>query len=751
MSNRTNPLRPREFYGHRITRKQLLDIQRTVELMSNLSRHELAHTICEHLGWRASSGEDSAYSALGMLETLEREGVLSLPAKDESKMRGARKAPPRTAAGEPGQPIACVLSELGEIVLQPVECAADIALFKEWIDRYHALGYRQQVGCYLRYFVVDGRGRRLGCLLFQRASKQLKSREEWIGWTDRWRQQRLERVVCNSRFLILPWVRVKNLASHVLSLVVSQLAEDWQAKWKVKPVLVETFVDGMLHAGTIYRAAGWEKIGQTAGNRKHGTRPKDLYVKALQGDARAILCGERRTRKRKYAAIAAATPADGSLITLWRDLVGILTETAAQHDPVWRVRRRTIGTLLVMLFVFRLVFSKNQEGYPVILHELWEQCRILGVELPQPHPVSASAMSTARNKVDENVFREVHRRLLERMGEEAIPRWCGRHLYAVDGTKMNLPQALLNWNYPRPQPDAHYPQGLVSCLYRLNDRMPMDFHLAAHGNERILAAEHLRQLRTGDVVVYDRGYYSFELLDDHVRRGIDCIFRLPSSSAQEFDRFAASGESQRRVEITPGREAKRRWQHQHPGEILQPITVRCVRIPTNDEDYLLATTLIDEEWFPRSALGEAYHGRWGIEELYKVSKRLTKIEPFHAHTERGVRQELFAHFTVIALTRSLGNHVEEVIGECRPDEAQIQVNFKHALATVARRFEALILGHTQLVAETVSGLLNSFSECLAKARPGRSYERKSKRPDDRFRSSKRKSAKQPAANQTKTA
>ncbi len=108
-----------------------------VELMSGLSRHELAHTIFEHLGWRASSGEDSTCSALGLLETLEREGLLHLPAKDESRIRGARKAPARTAAGEPGERIECDLSELGEVVLEPIHDPDQFRLFNELVDRYH--------------------------------------------------------------------------------------------------------------------------------------------------------------------------------------------------------------------------------------------------------------------------------------------------------------------------------------------------------------------------------------------------------------------------------------------------------------------------------------------------------------------------------------------------------------------------------------------------------------------------------------
>ena len=168
-------------------------------------------------------------------------------------------------------------------------------------------------------------------------------------------------------------------------------------------------------------------------------------------------------------------------------------------------------------------------------------------------------------------------------------------------------------------------------------------------------------------------------------------------------------------------------------------TVRCLRIATAGEDFLLATTLADRERFPRSALGEAYHGRWGIEELYKVSKHLVRVGQFHARTECGVRQELFAHFTVVALTRFLGNRAEDALGGCLRDGSDVQVNFKHALASVARRFEALILGQVQAVAETVSGLLRDLGECIGKARPGRSYPRVSHRPDERFRNANRKS------------
>ena len=126
-------------------------------------------------------------------------------------------------------------------------------------------GACRPAGCHLSCFIVAGDGRRLGCLLFQRASNRLRRRDEWIGWDGRRSDRRLERAVCNSRFLILPRVRAENLASHALSLSAARLADGWQARWQVRPALVETFVDGRIREGASCRAAGWEHAGRSAG------------------------------------------------------------------------------------------------------------------------------------------------------------------------------------------------------------------------------------------------------------------------------------------------------------------------------------------------------------------------------------------------------------------------------------------------------------------------------------------------------
>ena len=599
------------------------------------------------------------------------------------------------------------------------------AQFKELIDRCHYLGYRHPLGCSVRYFIVDGYGRRLGCVLFQRATTTLPCRDSWIGWDGRRYRKRLGQVICNARFLILPWVRVPNLASHALSLAAKQVAGDWYRRWGVRPLLAETFVERARFSASSYRAAGWERIGET-GARKDRT-VKDVYVLELCPEARALLCGETRAKARHAGPARAPVTADRGFVALWRSFVDIAAAVADEHDGQWRQRRRTIGTLVVMLFVFRLVFSKNQQGYQSTVNELWEHCHAMGVALSQPRAPAASSMHEARTKVDPDVFRQVHRLIISRVDEYLQPPedWCGRRLFAVDGSKLNVPRALIDEGCRTPNERCHYPQGLLSCLYRLDDRMPIDFDLAPHQNERRLAAGHIRHLRAGDVVVYDRGYYSKALLRDHVSRGLDCVFRLQRSSGTAFNAFIDSGDAERTVEITAASG--------------RPIAVRCLRLATDREDFFIATTLTDAGRFPRDALSRAYYRRWDVEELYKSSKRMVEIEQFHSKTEHGVRQELFAHFTVLAMARSFGSQIEAELNAGGDDPVR-RTNYKNALATLSRNFEALMLGHVSLVADTLAQMVSGISRCVSRVRPGRSYERVSKRPDDRFRNANRRSS-----------
>ena len=588
MDTRITALRSTTFQGRRLTRRQIAAVQETVLSFPGLSRRELAHTICEQLRWYTAKGDNRIQAVLRMLEELDRLGVLSLPAKDLSYVRGARK--PVTWGSRTDAPAAIEgdLEALLPIRLQVVSDAEDIGEWNEYVARYHYMGFRHPIGPHLRYFLLDRDGRKLGCLLFSHGSRQLPCRDEWIGWPEGYRKH-LDRVVGNNRFLLFPWVRVGNLASKALSIATGRLADDWEERHGFRPVLVETFADTSRSDGTCYRAANWVDLGETRGGK--GKAPKRVYVYPLATDFREVLLhGPQRSAPRRSPRRPRLAP-DDPFVLLWRDLIGALTAVAAEHDRVWQVRRRVLHTLLVMLFVYRLVLSSGEQGYATTLAELWEQCRALGVALPQPDPVAASAMCRARAKVDENVFRSVHAEILKRASSP--PAWRGHRLFAIDGSKLNLPRPLIRCGYRTPSDTSHYPQGLLSCLVQLPERIPVAFDLRAHGNERRAALDLLPALSPGDVVIYDRGYFSWELLAVHLEQNMHPVFRIQKSASPIMDAFLAGSRTDAVVEAMPGEKLLRKLRKRHPQALAEPVRLRLVKYTAGGSTIGLATTLLD--------------------------------------------------------------------------------------------------------------------------------------------------------------
>jgi hypothetical protein len=178
---------------------------------------------------------------------------------------------------------------------------------------------------------------------------------------------------------------------------------------------------------------------------------------------------------------------------------------AADYDRKWRLRRRVIDTLMLMLLIFRLVTSKNKQSYGTTIDDLWDHCQRLNLTLPQKSSIAPSSFCAARLKLDEAVFKSSNQKILAAYAADASGYlWLGHRLFAVDGSKINLPRELLACGYSTPAKNAYYPQGLLSCLYQLKSQLPFDFDLAPHANERLSASPQL--LQAGDIVVYDRGY-----------------------------------------------------------------------------------------------------------------------------------------------------------------------------------------------------------------------------------------------------
>ena len=282
--------------GRKITAQEIEAARETVRLCHGLSRRELAETICEHWGWVTASGSLKRTACLNVLEELERHGELQLPLKQKKPstecVRGARHTK-RTAP--PDDVLVGKLVDVSPVRLDMVEGRDRAKLWNEYLDRHHYLGYSKPFGCTIRYFIVCEKGL-LGCVLVAGASKALKARDEWIGWSKQRRQQNLPWVINNTRFLIFPWVEIPHLASHVLGQLARRVREDWMQRWGYEPLLMETFVDPAHYSGTCYRAAGWIELGRTTGQglRRKGqaytSTPKLIYVKPLSKDSRERLC-----------------------------------------------------------------------------------------------------------------------------------------------------------------------------------------------------------------------------------------------------------------------------------------------------------------------------------------------------------------------------------------------------------------------------------------------------------------------------
>jgi hypothetical protein len=288
-----------KFCGQIISKEQLHEIIEIIETFPKLSRTELANTICEIFTWKRPTGKLKSVECRQFLENLDEKGVIKLPAsRKQYANKGAAKVQ-RSAKADIQPGISAKLKELSPVLLVKVESQEQRQLWYEYIDRYHYLGYRLPFGAQLRYFITSGATDDiLGCFQFSSPGWKMAARDRWIGWSDAQRKVNLQRIINNSRFLIFPWVAVKNLASSALGLAVKSVPEDWQRCYGYRPVLMETLVDRKRFKGTCYRAANWIPIGKTTGrgrmdrdNKQHGAAIKEIFVYPLTPRFRQELAG----------------------------------------------------------------------------------------------------------------------------------------------------------------------------------------------------------------------------------------------------------------------------------------------------------------------------------------------------------------------------------------------------------------------------------------------------------------------------
>lgn len=290
------PAPPAFLSGRHFTTQEIQDIQETVRVFSRLSWSELVLTICEHLSWVTPAGRSKVDSCAKALKKLAALGLLRLPAL--RPCRKSKRAITFGARTDPEKEWVGTVRDFAPIRVEPLLDKEERDLWNEYVERYHVLGYKRPFGAHQRYFILERSGRRLGCLLFASSAWALSVRDEWIGWSERDRAQRLNWVVANTRFMIFPWVKVRNLASKALSLVAARIRQDWQDRYDYAPVLLETFVEPAHYRGTCYQAANWIQLGLTAGrgrmdrHTRYLSTPKLIYVYPLVQDFRSHLCGE---------------------------------------------------------------------------------------------------------------------------------------------------------------------------------------------------------------------------------------------------------------------------------------------------------------------------------------------------------------------------------------------------------------------------------------------------------------------------
>jgi hypothetical protein len=294
MAQETGMEAPDRYSGRRFRPRELALIHEVVGSCSGLSRKELAQTICELLGWKRPSGRLKAQECREFLERLEAAGVLALPQKRQGRPVGSRTSVPVTARGEYGRDLVGDVSDFSPIEIEEVETPDQSLLFRELVGRHHYLGHKVPFGAHLRYLLYTCRPERrvVGCMQFSSAAWRMAVRDAWIGWDDATRERNLPRVVNNSRFLILPWVRVKNLASTMLSLALRRVCADWPRHYGIEVLLAETLVDTARYSGHCYRAANWIHLGETTGRGRmdrehvrHGASIKALLVYPLVKNA----------------------------------------------------------------------------------------------------------------------------------------------------------------------------------------------------------------------------------------------------------------------------------------------------------------------------------------------------------------------------------------------------------------------------------------------------------------------------------
>lgn len=282
------------YCGREFSDQEISLIRQLREENPGLNRTRLSKLVCEKLQWLKLNGELKEMSCRVALIRMQADGLVQLPLPTQSApcSRVRINFTQRTAIGEE---VLDPVHLLGHIRLERVVGRSALSLWREYIERYHYLGYTQLPGAQIRYFIY-AETKLVALLSFSAAAWKTAPRDQFIGWSHEQREKNLHYIVNNSRFLILPWIRSANLASKILSITAQQLPRDWLELYAYQPVLLETFVESQRFVGGCYKAANWTYVGQTTGRGKLGRThkakipEKSIWLYPLKKKFKEILC-----------------------------------------------------------------------------------------------------------------------------------------------------------------------------------------------------------------------------------------------------------------------------------------------------------------------------------------------------------------------------------------------------------------------------------------------------------------------------
>lgn len=683
---------------------------------SSLSRRELANTICENLEWKTPTGSLKVNSCLNLLIKLEKLGKVKLKPL-EKRVHKPKPFKNTTSLYDIliKTNIKGIVNDYQVFLQQVVDENSD----KKWNDlvhRYHYLGYKKLFGLSIKYFIyIRGISDPVGCISFTSSTTfQQRDRDNWIGWTNEQRVKKLNWVLNNNRMLIFPWIKIKNLGSKSLSIALLNVVNDWKAKFNFRPLLVETYVDHSRFTGAIYKAANFIQIGQSSGNYrvdsvslpKENQVKKAIYIAPLDPNYKQILCGKLKIISKKHSNnyldnCLKKFQSNQEELNLWEKIQYEIAQICKRIDTNELKQSRQVNALTMILAIYRIVFANNFRSYDSVLCDLIDNANSHGIKLSFGKKLLPTTFCEARKRFRADTFKEINSRVIGIYEKHIDSRqdylWKGRRIFAVDGSKVNLPRETMiedKGNYRLPCKHAFYPQGLLSCIYRLKVKVAYDVTFSNTMDEQSEAIKHLKALKSGDLVVYDRGYISYALLYWHKRLNIDAIFRLKKQSFKEISEFIEGDKDDKMTELGPAKKTFSNIKKKHPEiEKLESFPFRMMKYRIGNQTYYIGSTIIDKN-ITISEYSEVYHARWGHEELYKTLKvHIDGIE-FHGKCDSFIKQELFAALGILTLNRVMANYTEEILDENEifdnSFERQRKVNFKGQLDNLLRIIEPVI-------------------------------------------------------------